>query len=269
MSLLRNEFHIIAITGHKIGKGVETVANIEIPGYKPLIFATGFYVNESLQIHFRDVLKFNSPGDFESNFIEFMFPSTTFFITGCIYRHPSSSISTNHFTSDYIEPLLDRISTEGKMCSLMGDYIIDLLESDINENNNQFGNTLTSNFFAPYIMQPSRFASQSLIDNINSIEYMSYSGNLTVQIFDHLTQFVILEGFFKEVLPKKINLSERNFKHFNEREFAEASKNCDWDSILSLDQNDPDLPMNNLYNNTIYLLDEFVPYRKLTKKSIN
>ena len=24
--------------------------------------------------------------------------------------------------------------------------------------------------------------------------------------------------------------------------------------------------MNNLYNNTIYLLDEFAPYRKLTKK---
>ena len=43
------------------------------------------------------------------------------------------------------------------------------------------------------------------------------------------------------------------------------SKNCDWDSILSQHQNDPDLSMNNLYNNTIYLLDEFAPYSKLTK----
>ena len=39
---------------------------------------------------------------------------------------------------------------------------------------------------------------------INSIDYMSYSGNLTIQISDHLMQLVILEGFFKEVLPNKI-----------------------------------------------------------------
>ena len=66
------------------------------------------------------------------------------------------------------------------------------------------------------IIQPSRFASQSLIDNIliNSIEYMSYSGNLTIQISHHLIKFVILEGFFKEVLPKKIHIYERNFNSF-------------------------------------------------------
>ena len=41
---------------------------------------------------------------------------------------------------------------------------------------------------------------------------------------------------------------------------------CDWDSLLSLDQNDPNLSMNNLYNNNIYLLDKFAQNRKLTKK---
>ena len=56
---------------------------------------------------------------------------------------------------------------------------------------------------------------------------MSYSGNLTIQISDHLLQFVLLEGFFKEVLPKKINIYERNFKYINEREFEEALKICD------------------------------------------
>ena len=76
----------------------------------------------------------------------------------------------------------------------------------------------------------------------------------------------VLEAFFKEVLPKKINIYERNFKHFNEREFEEALKISDWVSILPLHQNDPDLSMNNLYNNTIYLLDEFDHHRKLTKK---
>ena len=108
----------------------------------------------------------------------------------------------------------------------------------------------------------------SLIDNIliNYIIYMSYSGNLTIQISHHLLQFVVLEDFLKEVLPKKINWYERNFKNFNEREFDEALKNCDWDSILVLDQNDTNLSMENLYNNTIFLLDEFAPYKKLSKK---
>ena len=31
LSLLRNEFHIIAITEHKIRKGVDTLVNIDIP----------------------------------------------------------------------------------------------------------------------------------------------------------------------------------------------------------------------------------------------
>ena len=68
LSLLRNEFHVIAITEHKIRKGVEMLANIDIPGYKPFIFdstatthgGTEFYVNESLQLNIRDDLKFNS-----------------------------------------------------------------------------------------------------------------------------------------------------------------------------------------------------------------
>ena len=63
---------------------------------------------ESLQINVRDDLKFNSPGNFESTFIELMFPNTKNVIIGCIYRHPSSSIALNHFTSDYMEPLLDK-----------------------------------------------------------------------------------------------------------------------------------------------------------------
>ena len=114
LSLLRNEFHIIALTEHKIRKGVDTLVSIDIPGYKPFIFdatetshgGTGFYVEESLQIKVRDDLKFNSPSNFESTFIELMLPNTKDVIIGCIYRHPSSSISLNHFTSDFFLSLV-------------------------------------------------------------------------------------------------------------------------------------------------------------------
>ena len=91
-------------------------------------------------------------------------------------------------------------------------------------------------------------------------------GNLTVQISDHLFQFVILEGFFKELVPRKINIFGRNYQNFNEREFNEALTNMDWDQILSIEGNDPNISMNNLHQHINYLLDEFAPYKKLSKK---
>ena len=129
---------------------------------------------------------------------------------------------------------------------------------------------MTSHFFAPYILQPSRPISKSLIDNIfiNSIEYPSYSGNLTVQLSDHLFQFTILEGFYKDIIPKKNNLFSRNFKNLNEREFNEILSNNDWNSILNIECKDPNNSMNNLYNYINYILDELAPYKKLTKREI-
>ena len=75
---------------------------------------------------------------------------------------------------------------------------------------------MASQFFAPYILQPTRPKPKILIDNIliNTVEYPSHSGNLAIQISDYLLQFVILEGFFKELVPK--NIYERNYQNFNE-----------------------------------------------------
>ena len=161
-------------------------------------------------------------------------------ILGCIYRHPTSTISIQQYINESIEPLLDKISDENKFCSLMGDFNI--------------------SHYRP--------KSKTLNDNIliNSVEYPSHSGNLTVQISDHLLQFVILEGFFKELVPRKINIFERNYQNFTEREFNEALTNMDWDQILSIEGNDPNISMNNLHQHIDYLLDEFAPYKKLSKK---
>ena len=127
---------------------------------------------------------------------------------------------------------------------------------------------MTSHFFAPYIMQPARLMSKTLIDNIfiNSIDYISFSGNITIQLSDHLFQFVTLQGFFKDLLPTKINIYERNFKYFNKREFEEELNKMNWDSILHLYISDPNTSMDNLYNNLVYMLDEYAPYKKISKK---
>ena len=105
------------------------------------------------------------------------------------------------------------------------------------------------------IICPTRPVSNTLIDNIfiNSLEFESVSGNLTIQLSDHLFQFVILEGFFKE-RPHKPNVYERNFKDFNEREFEEILIKINWDDILSPSSNHPILSMDNYYNHIIFFV---------------
>ena len=105
-------------------------------GYHPFVFdgtetshgGTGFFINDSIVFKKRDALKFNSPGNYESTFIELIFPKRINMILGCIYRHPTSTMPAHLVNNDYILPLLEKISTEDKVCSLMGDFNIDLLK---------------------------------------------------------------------------------------------------------------------------------------------
>ena len=274
LSLLKTKFDVIGITEHKIKKDTQ-ISNIDIPGYQPFVFdcsdtshgGTGFYIKNSIVFNRRDDLKFYSPGDFESTFIEIIFPNKKNMIIGCIYRHPSSNISIQ---KEIFEPVLDKIASEEKTCALMGDFNIDLLKVDSNEEANAYYNIVTSHFFIPFILQPTRLKSKTLIDNIfiNSIEYPSYSGNLTIQLSDQLFQFVILQGFYKDLTPKKTNIYERNFRNFSEQEFNDEMKNTNWKTILKTDLNDPNLSLNNLHDYINKILDRYAPYKKLSKKEI-
>ena len=278
LSLLKYKFDIIAITEHKLLRGIGATSNIDLDGYNPFVFeeidtthgGTGFYINKTLDFIRRDDLAFNSPGDYSSSFIELIFPNKKNKIIGCVYRHPSSSQPIEDFSKQCIEPVLEKINSENKICILNGDFNINLLKSDQHEDSSYFYNCLTSNGFAPYILQPTRPVSKSLIDNIfiNSLEYKSYSGNLTTQIADHLIQFVLLEGFYKPSFPIRQTIYQRNFKHFNEREFYETLENFDWEYELMLNLNDSNKSLENLFKKINFFLDESAPYKKLNKKEI-
>ena len=99
----------------------------------------------------------------------------------------------SNFNNEYLTPLVIKILQEEKTCLLMGDFNINLLNTDTDTDHNVpgFYNILSSNFFAPYILQPTRLVkiSKIFIDNIflNSIEFSTFSGNLTSQISSHLS----------------------------------------------------------------------------------
>ena len=92
--------------------------------------------------------------------------------------------------------------------------------------------------------------------------------NSLIEISDHLTQFLILQGFVKERGLPETNLF-RNFSNFNEREFKEEILNMNWVNICKIGENDPNISWNNFFNSLTYQLDEYAPFKKVTKKEYN
>ena len=94
----------------------------------------------------------------------------------------------------------------------MGDFNVNLLNTNGNSAATDFYNSLTSYFFTPFILQPTRLHAKTLIDNIflNSLEYTATSGNVLREISDNLIQFLILEVtcqiFLNESLKKQSSM---------------------------------------------------------------
>ena len=129
----------------------------------------------------------------ESVFVEIERPKETNMIVGTIYRHPCMSIS--QFNSEYLTPLLHKVSSEKKQVLLLGDFNIDLLKCNDDHQVMSFLDILGSHLVAPQILLPTRITehSKTLIDNILSspTESGTISGNLIYAISDHLPQFCL------------------------------------------------------------------------------
>ena len=86
-------------------------------------------------------------------------------VCGIVYRHPNTSLQSFF---DHFSKTLDKVHKESKLCIIMGDFNINLLNCDSHAITGEFINLLSSYFFQPHILQPTRITSHSatLIDNI-------------------------------------------------------------------------------------------------------
>ena len=122
---------------------------------------------------------------------------------------------------------------------MLGDYNIDLLKTDDDDNIDEYYNIISSNFLVPRIILPTRITSTSrtLIDNI-------FSNNLNfvhaVSISDHLTQ----NNNIKIINKQKLFKREKNFD--KESLVAEVI-NINWKSVLEIEKGNPNLTFEN-YN---------------------
>ena len=97
---------------------------------------------------------------------------------------------------------------------LLGDFNIDLMYYNEHKPKKEFLDSVASNSYLPYIIQPNQPTSHSrtLIDNIfnNAILKDIIFGNIRDTVSDNLTQFVISPNTFADPLFNKSNVFERD-----------------------------------------------------------
>ena len=95
---------------------------------------------------------------------------------------------------------------------------------DSNKNTCEFLELMISFSFLPRIIKPTQIISrsQNLIDNIfiNELHSNIVAGNITIDVSDHLTQFVVIPGDWHTKIPSQ-DIYRRNYKNLNSDKFKE------------------------------------------------
>ena len=97
--------------------------------------------------------------------IEIEIPHQHNIVCGVFYRHSNAKLDT---TLNFLYRTIESLSQENKYCLLMGDFNLNLINSDSHKETKDFVNTLGSFSFHPQRLKPTRITEHSatLIDNI-------------------------------------------------------------------------------------------------------
>ena len=145
---------------------------------------------------------------FDSVFVETINPRGKKFIVGTVYRPPSHNL---HEFLESFQLLLERVTRDNKVCHIMGDFNLDLLNTDSHSVTNEFINTSFSHMLYPLISKPTRITSYSttLIDKIftnNISARLKWSNGLIINdLSDHLPIFTLsyTEAFHYSSIKEK------------------------------------------------------------------
>ena len=273
LSCTNKNFDVIAISETRITKNISLTNNLTMNNFSfeftPTESSAGgtlLYVANHLSYKPRLDLNIYKSNELESTFIEILNPKKSNIIIGCIYKHPSMDL--NDFNTNYLNNLLDKVSKEQKSVFLLGDFNVNLLNYNDHNPTNEFLDSLASNSFVPYILQPTRLTSHSktLIDNIfsNIISPEAISGNLTATISDHLPQFMIVPNVFSNPPSNKANIFERDWSNFDQENFILDYFSIDWNVALKLDEQNVNYLTASFLNKINSLLRNYASLKKST-----
>ena len=261
-----DKLQTVCISETRIQKGSNPTEDINLANYRiestPTEAEKGgtlIYVSRKYEHKLRKDLEIYETKKVESTFIEIINKNGKNIIIGCIYRH--HTITKNEFNS-LLSPLISKITKEKKTCYLAGDFNMDLLHLEKENDIKDYFDLLTTNNFMPLITIPTRIAksSKTLIDNIFFNEFSSeiISGNLTVGISDHMPQFTLIPN--NTLKPSNENTptikTVRKYNQIDINQFNEDLSKINWDAAESEDAN---LFGNNLLHVFDQILDVHAP----------
>ena len=225
----------------------------------------GLYVSNDLEFKLREDLSISNVDIVESLFIEVTRPREKNVVVGIVYRPPNQRV--DDFVSSNNE-LLDKISRENKICFLMGDFNVNLMNYQHHQLTGQFLDGMYSNMFFPLITRPSRITSHTatLIDNIfvNNFFERSRSGLIFTDISDHLPVFSIHSD------TRLVNRCRQNPVFFRDKNpdnipsFIEKLESVDWSSLKDFDE--PNTSYNRFLELYSGIYNGCFPLKRVTRK---
>ena len=219
----------------------------------------GLYVSSNLNFKFRCDLDFLLPNVAESLFIEIVKPQGKNIVTGVIYRPPNQN--ADEFLTMTNE-LLSKISNENKVCYLMGDFNLNLMNHQCHSVTGEFLDALYSNMFFPLITRLTRITchSATLIDNIfvNQFFDRSRSGLFFTDISDHLPIFSI--HFNTSISASNETVFIRDVNQVNTTKFLSHLERIDWSQYATFD--DPNNAYNSFFKQYSTAYDSCFPLKK-------
>ena len=163
---------------------------------------------------------------------------------------------------------MDKIVNENKLCIILDDFYINLLNYETHPPTEDFINTISLYFMIPQILQPTRVTDHSatLIDNIfiKSVNYHSISSNLLPDLSDHFPNFFILNKYTSN---NKTVVYKRDYTNCDMSALVNEMNMIDWSITLS-QNNDVNAMFDSFYSEISQVIDKHVPLKKLTKNEI-
>ena len=152
----------------------------------------------------------------------------------------------------------------------MGDFNINLLNYNTDNETSNFIDTIYSSSFFPTVLSPTRITttSKTLIDNIfyNSINEKMISGNITTSISDHLTQYLIVSSTQKQNLTSKKQIEINSFKNYKKEDFLADLTDIYWKGNLLIDQNNPHQSFRLFFDKVNCVFNKHCPRKIITIK---
>jgi len=195
------------------------------------------YIKEHISSEERPDLSIFIPHVIETIFVEITNPITNKpTIIGSIYRPNSPPLASVNAFLENLYNIIEIINREKKDCYLMGDYNIDLLKINTQNNTKDFLDNMTASGFVPLISKPTRITEHSatLIDNIfsnNNIEH-GESGILITDVSDHFGIFHIIS---KKNCKNKITNDTKEIRSFtnnNIETFKQLLSSTDFNDMM-------------------------------------